>query len=72
MHAMSTYNMKFLLTLTLVTTPPSYLMSRLVGWLADPDLYMDSLGYRYVAHNLTEDNIFLLPYYYPSMVIKVK
>ena len=25
-----------------------------IRWLVDPDLYMDSLGYRYVAHNLTE------------------
>ena len=41
-----------------------------VGWSADPDPYMDSLGYRYVAHNLTEYNIFLLPHSYPSMVTK--
>ena len=43
-----------------------------VGWSADPDSYMDSLGYRYVTYNLTEYNIFLILYYYLLIIIKNK
>lgn len=41
-------------------------------WSTNPDPYMDFLRYRYVTHNLTEYNIFLVLYYYLLMVIKNK
>lgn len=49
-----------------------YTCMYVVGWSVDPDLYMDFLGYRYVAHNLTKYNIFLFFYYYSLIIYKSK